>query len=380
MYLEIEDLSVDLGEFHLKNINLNLEKGEYLVLIGPTGSGKSVLLETIIGFYNPTKGTIKLKNKLLNDVPPEVREISIVYQDTVLFPNMDVYDNIAYGAQKKFSKEEVAEKINKIAKKMKIEHILHRNIDTLSGGESQRAALARALIVEPKMILMDEPFSALDVSTQAKLTSLIKNVCKEYKTTCIHVTHNFNDVWNLADRVGVMKDGKIHQLDSTTEVFSRPENNFVADFVGVQNIFEGNIIEISPEVAKIEIGHGTIINSSDIYCITKINKKYKKDITKKKQHDHERIKVLIAIRPENIIFSNEKFESSARNQMKGKILEIIESGPTVLVNVAIDDHIFKGLLTKSSADILSVKKNKEIYISFKSLNVNIISDYERFNQ
>ncbi|MDR2967200.1 MAG: ATP-binding cassette domain-containing protein [Methanobacteriaceae archaeon] len=379
MYLEIKNLSVDLGEFHLKNVNLNLKEGEYLVLIGPTGSGKSVLLETIIGFYKPIKGTIKLKNKIINDIPPEDRGISIVYQDTILFPNMDVYDNIAYGAQKKFSKKEVAKKINEIAKKMKIDNILHRNIDTLSGGEAQRTSLARALIVEPKMILMDEPFSALDVATQSKLTSLIKNVCKEYKTTCLHVTHNFNDVWNLADRVGIMKDGNIHQLGNTSEVFSRPESNFVADFVGVQNIFEGKITEISPEVAKIKIGDKTTINSSDINCINKINKKYKEIFNEKNEYINKEIKVLIAIRPENIIFSNEKFESSARNQMKGKITEIIESGPTVLVNVAIEDHIFKGLLTKSSADILSVKKNKEVYISFKSLNVNIISDHEKFN-
>ena len=375
MYLEIENLSVDLGEFHLKDINLNLKEGEYLVLIGPTGSGKSVLLETITGFYNLTKGTIKLKNKVINDIPPEDREISIVYQDNILFPNMDVYDNIAYGGKKKFSKKELDKRINKIAKKMKINHILHRNINTLSGGEAQRTALARALIVEPKMILMDEPFSALDVTIQVKLTSLIKDVFKEYKTTCLHVTHNFNDVWNLADRVGVMKDGKIHQLANTNEVFSRPENNFVAEFVGVQNIFEGHIIEINPEVAKIEIANGIIISSSDIDCISKIIEKYE-DINNKL---NDKIKVLIAIRPENIIFSNEKFESSAKNQMKGNIIEITESGPTALVNVAIKGHVFKGLLTKSSADVLSVKENKEVYISFKSLNVNIISDHERFN-
>jgi len=378
MYLKIENLSVDLGDFHLKDIDLNLKEGEYLVLIGPTGSGKSVLLETIIGFYSPTKGTIKLKNKIINNIPPEDRGISIVYQDNILFPNMDVYDNIAYGGKKKYSKKELDEKINKIAKKMKIDHILHRSVDTLSGGEIQRTALARALIVEPKMILMDEPFSALDVTTQSKLTSLIKNVCKEYKTTCLHVTHDFNDVWNLADRVGVMKDGKIHQLANTNEVFSRPENNFVADFVGVQNIFEGHIIEINPEVAKIEIDNGIIISSSDIDCISKIIEK-NKDIIDANNKVNGKIKVLIAIRPENIIFSKEKFESSAKNQMKGNIIEIIKSGPTALVNVAIDSHIFKGLLTKSSADTLSVKKNKEVYISFKSLNVNIISDYERFN-
>ena len=363
MYLEIKDLSVNLGEFHLKDINLELYEGEYVVLIGPTGSGKSVLLETIIGFYTADKGTIKLGGKIINDIPPENRNIGIVYQDNVLFPNMDVYDNIAYGAKNQFSDGKIEEKIMNISKIMKIDHILHRDISTLSGGEVQRTSLARALIVEPKIILMDEPFSALDISTQAKLTTLIKKVGNDYKTTFLHVTHNFNDVWNLADRVGVMKDGKIHQLSTIDDVFSRPENKFVADFVGVQNIFEGEILEKSPERAVIELSNGTIVNSSDVDCLMKITGNKKENI-------------LIAIRPESIIFSNVEFASSARNQLKGKVIDTIKSGPTVLINVDVNGNIFKGLLTKSSAEDLEVEKGKEIYMSFKSLNVNILDTYK----
>ena len=363
MYLEIENLSVDLGEFHLRDINLGINEGEYVVFIGPTGSGKSVLLETIIGFYSPDKGIIKLNGKSINNVPPEDRGIGIVYQDNVLFPNMDVYENIAFGAKKKFSEDKIDEKIMEISKFMKIDHILHRDITTLSGGEAQRTSLARALIVEPKILLMDEPFSALDVATQAKLTTKIKELGKEYKTTFLHVTHNFNEVWNLADRVGVMEGGKIHQLSSVTDVFSRPENNFVADFVGVQNIFEGKLIDIDSETASIELSNNVQVTSADIECIQKIGKNKNKN-------------VLIAIRPESIIFSNEEFESSARNQLKGEIVEVIESGPTTLVNVDVCGNIFKGLLTKSSAEILEVEKGKKIYMSFKSLNVNILDSYK----
>ena len=368
MYLEVENLNVNLGEFHLKDINFEIGRGEYVVLIGPTGSGKSVLLETIVGFYQPDSGIIKLEGKVLNDVAPEERNIGIVYQDHVLFPNMNVYDNIAYGLKKdkSLSKDEIDEKVKDIAETMNISHILHRDVLTLSGGESQRTALARALIVGPDIILMDEPFSALDVTTQANLTSLIKDIGAEYKTTFLHVTHNFNDVWNLADKVGVMKNGVLHQLDYITKVFSKPANDFVASFVGVNNIFDGEIINTKQNSVTVKLNENIVIQSTDDeYC---------------NLASHEVIgeNVLVAIRPENIIFAKSTFESSARNQLKGKITKIIESGPIVNVETDVEGVIFKGILTRNSFENLDLKLDGDVYLIFKSVNVNILDSYNTF--
>ncbi|MBI4814337.1 MAG: ATP-binding cassette domain-containing protein, partial [Methanobacterium sp.] len=212
MFLKVRNLSVDLGQFQLDNVNLDLEKNDYLVIIGPTGSGKSVLLETIAGFFSPDEGEIFLEGKEITSLNPEDRGISIVYQDYVLFPHMDVFDNIAYGLKKKTKDNKLIKSVvSEIAELLKIDHLLHRNPETLSGGEKQRAAIARSLVVKPNILLMDEPFAALDVNTHSYLTSLIKNVITKQHTTCIHVSHNFNDVYNLVEHVAVMKEGKILQ-------------------------------------------------------------------------------------------------------------------------------------------------------------------------
>lgn len=240
-FLEVRDLCLDVGGFELDRIELKAEEGDYLTLIGPTGSGKSLLLETIIGFYGPKKGRIILEGKDITDLPPNMRQISIVYQDHMLFPHMNVFENIAYAIRKKIrDKKQIEAEVKQIAGVLGIGELLYRKPATLSGGEKQRTAIARSLIVRPKLLLLDEPFSALDVRTKEKLRKMLKKAINEYSTTVLHVTHDFEDVWALANRVVVLKKGKVMQAGDPESVFKRPSPNFVAEFLGT-NVLKGKV-------------------------------------------------------------------------------------------------------------------------------------------
>ncbi len=204
-HLMVDKLSVEVKNFSLKDISFEVERGEHFAIVGPTGSGKSMLLETIAGIRKPSSGKITLNGKDITHLPPEKRNIGMVYQDYVLFPNMNVYGNIAYGLKIRKYKN-IDEKVLKLAEMLGIENLLDRKIDSLSGGEKQRVAIARALAVEPEVILLDEPFSALDSETRVKMRDSIFKLLKRNKITTIHVTHIEEDV-ECADRIAKMKNG-----------------------------------------------------------------------------------------------------------------------------------------------------------------------------
>jgi molybdate transport system ATP-binding protein len=230
-FLQIQDLTIRLGEFHLHDISFSLEKGDYLTIIGPTGAGKTILLESIIGFRQPDKGHIFLEESDITDALPEHRRIGIVYQDYALLPHFTVYQNIAYGLKKK-DKCNIKQKVHKMADSLNIASLLHRKPDTLSGGEQQRTALARALIVEPRLLLMDEPLSALDPQTRRNTRVLLKQAIAARSTTVIHITHDMKDMWTMANKVAIFHNGGLVQIGFLTDVFKHPRTDFVAEFVG----------------------------------------------------------------------------------------------------------------------------------------------------
>ncbi|RLG70326.1 MAG: hypothetical protein DRO11_06430, partial [Methanobacteriota archaeon] len=208
--LQIEDLWVDLAEFRLCEVNLDIAAGEYFVILGPTGAGKTVLLETIAGLHRPLRGRIVLAGQDITHAPPERRNIGFVYQDYALFPHLNVAQNIAFGLKLRgMGRSDVEERVAAISELLRIQHLLHRMPEALSGGEAQRVALARALVIEPELLLLDEPLSALDPETREALQQELGQIHQKLGTTTIHVTHNFEEAVALGDRIAVLREKRV---------------------------------------------------------------------------------------------------------------------------------------------------------------------------
>lgn len=347
--IRIENLSKDLGEFFLRDVSLEINDGEYFMVLGPTGAGKTILLETIAGIYRADSGRIFLDEQDITDIPPRERNIGMVYQDYTLFPFLTVEDNIGFGLKsRKVSKREIKRRVDELANLMAVFHLLHRYPGTLSGGEQQRIAIARALIMEPKVLLLDEPLSALDTQTAERLRQELKNVHSIMNTAIIHVTHSFEEAFLLGSRMAVMDKGEIVQVGTPNEVFRKPESEFAAEFLGVGNLFQGES-RVDNDIASIDVDGINIVSA-----------------TLKPGTVH------VSIRPEDILVSTKQIVSSARNSFKGKIATIVDAGTIfrIAVDVGIDNH-FIVAITKQSFDEMNLKTGGEVYITFKASAVHV---------
>jgi len=239
-YLNIENLSSRVDDFLLDNINLEINKNEYFVLLGQSGSGKTRLLETIAGL-NECTGNIFYRSKDISKESSEKRDVGFVYQDFALFPNLNVEKNIRFSSKYKKNENE-SELFDDIVDFLKLGHLLKRETEDLSGGEKQRVAIARALYSQPKILLLDEPLSAIDPTFRNSIMKSLKDIHKRYDLTTIHVTHNFREASYLADKIAIIMDGKIQQIGNAEDVLNNPINIYVARFLGFKNIFPTSLL------------------------------------------------------------------------------------------------------------------------------------------
>lgn len=303
----------------IKNISLKIKKGEFLTLLGPSGCGKTTTLRMIGGFESPTKGSILLENQHVENKQPNKRDVNTVFQNYALFPHMNVFDNIAYSLKiSHVNKNEIRQRVEKMLELVRLSGFEKRKPDELSGGQRQRVAIARSLINNPKILLLDEPLGALDLKLRKEMQIELKKLQEKLKITFVYVTHDQEEALNMSDRIAVINGGSIEQIGSPEEIYERPKTKFVADFIGESNTIEADIKRDNDGALNVNIaGENFKIENSSFNI--KEGKKY-----------------YVSIRPENIKYSKEKTEYS----LKAKIKE----------------HRYVGSLIKTTVELENGKK------------------------
>ncbi len=344
--IKVTNLNVRVGPFKLKNISLMAGSGDYLVVLGPSGVGKTILLECLAGLRKVESGKIFVNDVDVTKEPPERRGLVFVPQNYALWPHMSVYGNIGYPLKLRgMGKEEIRLRVEEIAEKLGIADLLHRRPSALSGGEQQRVALARALVTKPKAILLDEPTAALHPSLRSSAWRLLKSLHKRLGFTAVHVTHDVAEASYLATKAAFMWEGKIVKEGALEEILSTKE---ASTYLGDTNYLRGVVKGTENEVMLVDIG-GKVLRVADH------NFNIGEEIT-------------LALRPEDIVLLKEQPHAvSAMNIMPAVITGIEARGALVLIKAKIGKSLrLKAYVTKASADHLGIKEKTKIYMMFKA--------------
>jgi iron(III) transport system ATP-binding protein len=302
MRVAVRNLTKRFGPLEVVNrVDLAIQEGELFTLLGPSGCGKTTLLRLIAGFYVPDEGEVYFDERRVNDVPPHERGIGMVFQNYALWPHMTVFENAAYGLKlQNIGRSEIAAQVMSVLEKVKLTGLGDRYPGQLSGGQQQRVALARALVLNPKILLLDEPLSNLDAKIRIQVRAEIRKLQKELGITTVYVTHDQEEALTLSDRIAVFNQGKVLQVGPPKELYERPANRFVADFIGINNLIEGTVQSIDAQHRQLTVksAFGELSALLD-----------------------DRLQVgdrcILCIRPENAAFGGEA--AAGRNLVNGRI-------------------------------------------------------------
>ncbi|MED3709314.1 ABC transporter ATP-binding protein [Peribacillus frigoritolerans] len=342
----------------LNGIDLEVKQGELLTLLGPSGCGKSTTLNLIAGFLDPDRGEVHIKGNNVTKVPPYKRDLGMVFQTYSLFPHMTVYENLSFGLKlRKVGKAEQKKKISKALELVKMSGLENRYPRELSGGQRQRVAISRALVVEPELLLLDEPLSNLDAKLRHELRAEIKRLQKEIGVTTIFVTHDQEEALSMSDRVVVMNAGKIEQISTPTEIYNHPKTEFVFQFIGKSNCFEGNVSAIEKRKVAVKIG-------SDITHVDTNN--VMGNASDLKTGDE----VKLYIRPEKLqIVSLDEKSSSPLDFHRAKISQMNYLGTSWEINVLLQG---KSIQVLTSAFDSSWQNGSEVLIGWSPSEVMLV--------
>lgn len=348
--LQVNALTVQVGACRLTDVSLRVERGDYFVLLGESGVGKTVLLETIAGLISCQRGAIFLNGCEVTDEPIQCRSVGLVYQDHALFPHLTVRQNIAYPLRRRVPQKNAREmQIRVLAEQVGALQLLDRHPATLSQGEAQRIALARALASQPALLMLDEPLASLDVTAKADLRSLLRKLNYD-GWTILHVTHDSEEAMALATKVAVMENGSISQTGTPDEVFHHPRSRFVAEFVGIRNFFQGSVRNEGSAVCFETNNFRAYLTPEIPACCG-----------------------CLILKSEDIVLSLARPDGSARNCYPGLVVDLENFQRGVEVTVDIGIHLY-ALITRESAERLGIVRGKSLWVSFKATALQFIPE------
>jgi molybdopterin-binding protein len=354
--IRVESLSVQVGEFSLDNVSFEVPPGAYGVVIGPAGAGKTTLLEAIAGLIPLASGVVKLRGADVTRVAPERRGVGIVYQHAYLFPHLTVRENVRYGAPTVIADE--------MTERFGLHLVGGRNVSALSGGERQLVALARTLARQPDILLLDEPFSALDPRSRAAVRREVRTIYFERRCTVLHVTHDFAEAGLVGDVAILLDKGRLLQAGEPEELFRRPVNPYVAGFLGAENIYAGTARPIratTPDWAEASEGHfaehplAFDAGSLTLYALG--------DVVPGRAH--------AVIRAEDVMLSTQPLASSVRNQFRGRISEIVAAGALTKVTVDVGGTPIVSAVTTRAVQELGLEVGRDVIAAVKATAIHI---------
>jgi molybdate/tungstate transport system ATP-binding protein len=355
--IRLENLHVRVGNFDLHDISLEVPKGGYALIIGPTGSGKTTLLEAVAGHAPLRAGRVFMHDEEVTELPPERRGLGFVYQQYHLFPHLSVRQNIGYGLRRAGDGREPSAstiRVSELAEMLGITPLLGRMVQGLSGGEQQRVALARALAPRPSILLLDEPFAAVDPASRLTLRRELRELHEREGITTLQVTHDFDEALRLGDLVAVLSEGRIAQSGRPEQVFRYPNSAFVARFIGTGNVIAG-VIERKEPASESGMFRGLFRGETLTL-----------DVVAEREGPAHAV-----IRPEDIVLSLTPHPDSARNHMPGRVVRLERSGPVTLVHLDVGRQLLASVTT-ASVEELGLKAGRSVMVAFKATAIHLV--------
>ncbi|CDO03749.1 Maltose/maltodextrin import ATP-binding protein MalK [Oceanobacillus picturae] len=363
-HIKIHNVSKLFGDTKaIDDINITINQGEFFTLLGPSGCGKTTLLRTLAGFYQQEEGDIFFGDTFINEVPAHKRNIGMVFQNYAIFPHMTVFENIAYGLKaRKVKKDEIVVRVNEALEMVELSHLKDRQPSQLSGGQQQRVSLARAIVIHPGLLLMDEPLSNLDAKLRVKMREDIRSLQKRLNITTIYVTHDQEEALAVSDRIAVLNNGKIQQIGRPHEIYLSPVNKFVSNFIGSTNFLEGKV-EAGKE------GENAMVTVEGVKLATKFGRPFQG-------------KVLYSIRPEQVKIRDDK--ETSPTLLEGEIVDATFLGESVVYKIifnsgytiSVHEHSIRFGMLREEGNKVKVDLNPNEAVIFDESGEEVINEHK----